>query len=251
VSENNGTFGQNFKQNIGIDEYLLDFTRTATLNGVTFCLSNLTDSKRGTASKVLNGALACIGSAYLVYSYLNPDVLGNYDNKSWGSNFRALGRNDKISISFDNYMTEKALQYDYANSWEMYVYIPEDINLKEETFSKKYFPDSNLVTSGNAKLRVIRELRELDDSLIYKVEEIKSNSYNRKNSGNFITSKGWKLFILREDKKGIANSSYSDPKNSGWAIFTNIPFKIFRHTSEKLERVSDKTINLQSGAVDN
>ena len=251
MSKKNGIFGQNFDQEIGIDEYLLEFTRITTFNGIAFCLSNINDKTRTATSKVLNGALACMGTAYLLYSHLNPDILGNHDKKSWGSNFKLLGKDDKNSIPLDNYMAEKLIQYDYANSWEMYVYIPENINLEKDEFSKKYFPNSNLLTSGKAKLRVIRELRELDNTIIYKVEETKSDFYNRKNSGNFKTTKGWKLFILREDKRGLANSINYDPKNSGWAIFTNIPFKIFRHTSEKLERVSNKTINLQSGVIDN
>lgn len=251
VSEKNGTFGQSFKQEISLDDYLLECSRNIAFNGVIFCLSNMEDETRTKHAKILNGAVAFLGTSYLIYSHFNPDLLGNYDKKSWGSNFKLLGKDDKSNILLDNYMNEKAIQYDYSNVWQMYVYIPEDINLEKNEISEKYFPNSSLLTSGNAKLRVIRALRELDNSLIYRVEETKAPYYKRKNDGKCKTTKGWKLFVLREDKKGVAKSNSYNSENSGWAIFTNIPFKIFRHSSQKLDRVSNKTINLQSNAIDN
>ena len=223
-------FGQNFYQEVEMDKENFSFMKNASWGSVVASLLDLGGGKLTyptNLSQGLNVSLFIFGVFGIVKSLFFPDSCGTKDSRHWGE-----------SLGFQKGSGTLSDQYDYANLWEMFVYISKDMEIKKSDDFKKIFPNSSINTTYCAKIRVIRKLESLDGKLLCRSTETCDNTVSKRNNNNKanVVKFGWHKFILRIDKIGLASSSKSN--GGGWSIVVPQTFRVFRHTNNVISRRS-------------
>lgn len=223
-----GSFGQSFKQIISSNQKKIDeedrFNKSMIFSGI----NSLIDSSSA-SDKIRSGIVLLMGAAKLTKSYVDFNHI--FDTKGWESNFVD---SDKKEIEFINSHNQK----NYSIKWQMYIFIPKEIDLFNDSLFS--LTKSRIDTSGNVKVRVVRKIFNLKKELIAEVKESNVERSNMFQKNKIIIEKGWYLFSLKIDKAGKGN--ISDVNSGGWSINTNIPFDIFRHSDQPLDKFYKKEI---------
>lgn len=223
-----GAFGQSFKQIISCNRKKIDeedrYNKAILFSGINgfFTSSSKID-------KIRSGIAVAIGGAKLLRATVESNNI--FDTKGWESNFLD---SDKREVEFINSHNQK----NYSLNWSMYVFVPKDMDIFHDPILS--LQKSNIDISGNVKIRVIRKITNLQDEIVAKMTENNVGINYIFGNDKVIIEKGWYLFNLKIDKAG--NGDISDKNNGGWNVNTNIPFDIFRHSNESLNKFYKKEI---------
>lgn len=177
-----------------------------------------------------------VGAGYALIDKNIEDLNTKYvDRNNWlDSNF-SFSEKEKLSNVLAGTFEE---QLNYANAWESFVYVPgSSIDETVQLDIKSLFYFSSARSSGKAKVRVIRELEDLEGRSMYKIVETSQGGANpmsvNQTFGDMLEEKertakipaGWYKFKMRIDKNGYATTD-------GWAVSAPVGFTVVRSSKE-------------------